>query len=369
MAARHFLVLAPALALVLAACGDDDESTPAATLPPVELDGLAFVSESVEGQDLVDGSSISISFADGNLAANAGCNSLSGGYTIDGDILVVDQLAQTAMACEEALMDQETWFSELLTANPTIALDGDTLTLSGDGTTVTFTGAAAGGSLDGREFLSQSVEGQELVEGSTIRLGFADGSISAHAGCNQMNGAYTLDGDVLHVEALATTEMACEPPLMDQDTWLAEFLSSGPAVTLDGDTLTLTSGDVSIVLVDRIVADPDRPIEGTRWVVDGLVQNEGVSTVPIGVTASLTITDGQAAVEAGCNTGSATLEVGDATLTFGPLALTRMACPDEQMQVEQLVSQVLDGEVEYEIEADVLRLTNGDVGLHLRAEE
>ena len=373
MSARRLALLLPLVALTAAACGDDETSEPEDS-PDVELDGLAFVSESVDGHDLVEGSTISLAFADGSLSANPGCNSLAGGYTIDGDTLQVNELAQTAMACDEALMDQEAWFSEFLASGPTVALDGDTLTLAGDDATITFiagefTTPEEGIELDGREFLSQSVEGHELVEGSTIRLGFADGSVSAQAGCNNIFGGYTLDGDVLVVDTLGTTEMACDPALMEQDTWLVEFLSARPTVALDGDTLTLTGADATITLLDRTVADPDRPIEGTRWVVDGLAQNEGVSTVPIGVTAAMTITAGQAAVEAGCNTGSASVEVGETTLTFGPMALTRMMCGDDAMAVEQLVTQVLDGEVEYEIEADVLRLTNGDVGLHLRAEE
>ena len=39
---------------------------------------------------------------------------------------------------------------------------------------------------------------------------------------------------------MGSTEMACEPPLMAQDQWLSNFLTSGPTYTLDGDTLTLT---------------------------------------------------------------------------------------------------------------------------------
>ena len=36
-----------------------------------------------------------------------------------------------------------------------------------------------------------------------------------------------------------------------------DFLTSGPTYTLDGDTLTLTSGDLVITLVDREIAVPD----------------------------------------------------------------------------------------------------------------
>ena len=151
---------------------------------------------------------------------------------------------------------------------------------------------------------------------------------------------------MLSVPTLAMTEMACDPALMEQDTWISALISSDPTFTVDGDTLTITGSDAQVVtLLDTEVAEPDQPLEGTRWVVDGLLANQGVSTVPIGAEASITINDGTAAVEAGCNTGSAPVTITDTTITFGPLMLTRMACPQPQMDLEQAVVAVLSGEV------------------------
>lgn len=94
--------------------------------------------------------------------------------------------------------------------------------------------------LAGRSFTSTEVRGHDLVEGSTVTLTFTDGRISAQAGCNTLNGSAAWDADALEVpEPLASTMMACEEPLMAQDTWLSSFLTSSPALDLDGDTLTL----------------------------------------------------------------------------------------------------------------------------------
>jgi heat shock protein HslJ len=131
--------------------------------------------------------------------------------------------------------------------------------------------------------------------------------------------------------------------------------------------LTLGHGDVTVTLTDREVADPDRPLDGTRWVVDGIVTGDAVSSVPAGVTAALTISNGQLQVVAGCNTGSASVEATDTTMTIGPLALTKKACASETMAVEQAVTAVLSGQVGYSIEADVLTLTASGAGLMLRA--
>lgn len=222
------------------------------------------------------------------------------------------------------------------------------------------------GGVEGRTFLSTGLEGRPLVAGSTVRLTFQNGGVSANAGCNSMGGPYRIEGDRLIADELATTEMACDPALMEQDRWLADLLG-GATITLDGDTLTMENGTVRLTLVDREVADPDRPLIGTRWLVDGLISGGAVSSVPAGVIAALTFSDGRVEVEAGCNTGGGTATVTDTTIGFGPIGLTKMACAPEAMVVEGAVVAVLSGTVEYTIEAGALTLTAGGIGLMLRA--
>lgn len=221
--------------------------------------------------------------------------------------------------------------------------------------------------LDGRTFLSTAIVGRDLVAGSQVRLVFDGDRLGASAGCNQLGGGYSIADGLLAASQMITTEMACDPALMEQDRWLTELLG-GAGVTLADDTLTLERAGVTLTLVDREVADPDRPLEGTRWVVDGVIANDAVSSVPAGVTASITIHDGRVDVEAGCNTGGGSVEVAEGVLTFGPVALTKMACEPDAMAVEQAVVATLTGPVAYSIEADVLTLDGDGVGLTLRAE-
>src|SRR3990172_738506 len=204
----------------------------------------------------------------------------------------------------------------------------------------------------------RTVEGRTLVQGSTLRLAFSSGQVSVNAGCNSMSGPYRIDGARLVVDELATTEMGCEPPLMDQDRWVADLLD-GATVALDDDTLTLTKGVIHVVLLDREIADPDRPLLGTRWVVDGLISGDAVSSIPAGATAALTFSAGRVDVEAGCNRGGGPVEVTDASLRFGPIGLTKMACAPEVMALERAVTTVLAGAVGYTIEAATLTLDAG----------
>jgi heat shock protein HslJ len=182
-----------------------------------------------------------------------------------------------------------------------------------------------------------------------------------------MSGPYRIDGNHLIAGSLATTEMGCDEPLMAQDTWLADLLE-GSTIDLDGETLLLAKGSVRLTLEDREIVDPDRPLLGTRWVVDGLISGDAVSSVPLGVSAALTFSDGRVAVEAGCNGGDGSVEVTDTTLDFGPIVRTTKGCGPDAMAVEQAVMAVLSGQVGYAIEAGTLTLDAGGAGLMLRAE-
>ncbi len=223
--------------------------------------------------------------------------------------------------------------------------------------------------LDGRTFVSTDVTGYELVEGSGINMTFLADSMSVNAGCNGMNGGFQIDEDVLTAGPFASTEMACDEALMDQDTWLSGFLMDLPTISLVGETLTLVGGDTTITL------DELQPSEllDTTWMVTGTVANQGVSSVPTDSTASITIApDGTVAIDTGCNTGSGSVEVTDTSLVFGPIATTRRACVDELNALEASVLTVLQGEVTYEIDGDSLSLRSGEgddeIGLELTAQ-
>lgn len=214
-----------------------------------------------------------------------------------------------------------------------------------------------------RSFEATEVVGHELVADSTIELAFMADSVAARAGCNSMNGGYKIVDGALKVAAMASTMMACSDELMEQDTWLSEFLSSEPSIALEGDVLTLTGVDASLTLSAVQPAE----LEDTTWTVTGVVANEAVSSIPMDAEASITITDGQAAIRTGCNNGSTGVEITETTITFGPIATTKMACEPELTELEASVLAALDGEVTYEIAGDNLSLRNGDIGLELTA--
>ena len=58
------------------------------------------------------------------------------------------------------------------------------------------------------------------------------------------------------------TEMACAEPLMQQDTWFADILTSEPTLQQDDTTLTLTSDGTVVVFTDEEVVVPDASLTG-----------------------------------------------------------------------------------------------------------
>lgn len=222
-------------------------------------------------------------------------------------------------------------------------------------------------SLDGRSFTGDDVTGHDLVEGTTITLGFDGDRLSAGAGCNTTSAGYRLDGDRLVIEGPGmSTLIGCPPELEAQDQWLNGFLADGPTLALDGDDLTLTSddGDTSMTLSDG--GRDAAPLVGTTWTLSSVIEGETASSVPAGVEPpTMRIgEDGMAELFLGCNrgggaAGTTTTEAGE-VLTFGPIRSTRMACGEPASSVEATVLGVLESDPTYMITGDRMVLTAAD---------
>lgn len=104
-----------------------------------------------------------------------------------------------------------------------------------------------GGAFQATSLISNGAA-QPIVAGSTINVTFAASDVNVNATCNTMSGPATYTSTQIVVEQMASTRMACDPPLMTQDEWLAAFFANDPAWVLDGSTLTLTAGQDSMTL-------------------------------------------------------------------------------------------------------------------------
>jgi len=235
--------------------------------------------------------------------------------------------------------------------------------------------AGTAADLAGKTLVAKEVTGSyAIVPGSTISLTFQNGSLAARAGCNNMFGQYTVSGNVLNAPQLASTMMACDEALMNQDTWLAAFLASSPTWTYSGGTLTLTNGTDTIALTEAPTGAA--VLEDTGWKLVGLISQSGstVSAIDPTVTAWLRFADGQVLVNAACNSGSGTAKITDTTITFGPIAMTMRACVGPTQDVEQAMNAVLQGTTTYTVKDDpsgallTIMAADGKTGLQLTAD-
>lgn len=116
------------LCLGLLACGDDE--------PGIELDERRFTLQS--GYQVVEGTTPRLTFDEGMVDYFGGCNGKGGAFAITGGKLVVKELTSDLIACQDALEAQDAFFASFLTSNPTFALDGTMLTLTGSAATLVF---------------------------------------------------------------------------------------------------------------------------------------------------------------------------------------------------------------------------------------
>lgn len=243
------LVLAGAL---LAGCDDSapDVATTTgatATSPRAEdLAGRTFAATDVQGRTLVPGSELTIEFDAKRLHANAGCNGLAGAWSIeDGRLRTDGDLAQTQMACEEPLMRQDEWLAAFLASGPRIALDGETLTLAGDGATIRMRERAPTGprpiagtrwrltTIGERGGTASSVPAG--VEAPTLLIG-QDGDVELFAGCNRGGGhAQVREDGFVVFGPLALTRKACERDAAQVEAAVLAVLDGEVAAGFDGD--------------------------------------------------------------------------------------------------------------------------------------
>lgn len=79
-----------------------------------------------------------------------------------------------------------------------------------------------------------------------VTISFTVDSVSVDTPCNDMGATVEYAPTTLTVGPVASTKMACEPGLMEQDQLIAGVLSGNPTWSVADGILTLTSGPTAI---------------------------------------------------------------------------------------------------------------------------
>ncbi|MFG3282604.1 META domain-containing protein [Streptomyces sp. NPDC048111] len=110
---------------------------------------------------------------------------------------------------------------------------------------------------------------------------------------------------------------------------------------------------------------PQVPLTGREWTGTTLYDGDLRSPLPDAPPGRVRLTftaDGQVEGTTGCNTvhGPATVSLPGRSITFGPLASTRVLCDEPRMRIERRVLAALHGKVGYDIARRTLTLSRAN---------
>lgn len=108
------------------------------------------------------------------------------------------------------------------------------------------------GRLDG-SWQVEDIDNRGVIDNAMVRIDFgADGRVSGRGGCNTFGGAYAYADGVATLSALAATEIACAPALMDMEAKFFSRLQGELAASVTEDGALILSDDEGRILMRRM---------------------------------------------------------------------------------------------------------------------
>jgi heat shock protein HslJ len=344
------------------------------------LDGTQWLLISLNGNNLLDGSRISLNFVDGFVNGFAGCNkyrSLIIGtdedqfkYTATEDeTLVIPKFMITEKDCPESegVMQQERAYVEALRNGSAYRMIDDRLEIqNASGETILVFVSKEGfqadpGDLVDTEWVLTLLNGERLVEGTNITLNFSDDQARGFAGCNAYGGPYTAAGrGTLTILEIAVTAQGCLEPegvLQQEDAYIAALTGADAYRVLD-DRLEIedASGETTLVFArkEQFPMDPG-DLVGTRW---QLVAWDGGSPIEGATITLVFLNDSQIEGHAGCRDYVASYEASGDDIRFPYLGMTGSvdSCSEALMLQESDYTTELELVTNYRLGAGQLEL-------------
>ena len=327
--AAMLLTLMPATALV-AQDAPEDITGVDWQLTAIAIDGVLA--------DVPAGVTPTLRLDDGIASGSSGCNQFSGGYELDGQALTIGTVTSTLMLCEDPLGAVEGPYMEALPRVAAYTLDSDGVMrlIDGEGEVILEYAASASGSASPIEgvtwILSQQATDGELADlpaDILVSMRLEGGAAGGSGGCNSWFASYTIEGDTIAFTEIGSTLIACDEPANTVERTFFANLEATATFAVDGTALTIAGPDGATILAFE--ADEPGSVVGS-WVATGVDIAGGV--VSSETTSEITATfaeGGTLSGNDGCNSYDATYEVDGPTIAIGPLATTRMACPDDDL--------------------------------------
>ena len=253
---RSATIVLLALALALAACAEEEVlvNPPAAdSLPGTRWVVTGFTVDGTGGV-LPAGVRLTLDFNDaGGVGGTAGCNSYFGTVAFTAGGIAITGIGSTEMACDAAVMEREARFLAVLGRVGAFVLEDGHLSLTGDGGAVSIDLVPFVPEAD-RPLAGTTWRLTTLIDGDAASSIFAGteptlvvddlaGRISGSTGCNQFGGPATFREQTVEIGDLVSTQMACDPAVMDQEAFVFEVLGGAATWEIEGTTLRITAAD------------------------------------------------------------------------------------------------------------------------------
>lgn len=188
---------------------------------------------------------------------------------------------------------------------------------------------------------------------ATLRIDGAQAG--GQGGCNSWFADVKVNGDAIVFGPIGSTMMACEEPAMSiEGQWLG-YLPSIATWAIEGGQLTLSDANGAELLMFGMEGAA-AALEGTDWRADTLLIDGALVPIPAEIDVTLRLDGGQADGIAACNHFGGGYSLTGDTLTFGPMAVTEMACEEPRMSLEKAFLDALAATVAYRLDGGQLRL-------------
>ena len=166
---------------------------------------------------------------------------------------------------------------------------------------------------------------------------FKSGRVFGFGGCNEYDAVYRAGGRTLIISMPRTTFRACEEPVSAFDAAYLALLNQSRFYNVAPRSLTIRGSDGAVLLV--FDAAPANPLLGA-WLVDSYSNGTGGVRAPVpGSAPTAVFRLIQVSGDTGCNNFSGPYTTNGNVAAIGPLATTRLACPEDlTLQETQLLA-------------------------------
>jgi heat shock protein HslJ len=196
--------------------------------------------------------------ADNSLIGFSGCNAYSHQWNTDGFAISVTIGSQTRYACGDEIMLQEAAYQAAFGMAGVYKVLGDAMEFRNSAGDLIMTFVRLENlPLAGPNWIVQSINNLQdalmsPIRGTDLNLNLDEaGNASGSSGCNTFSGSYEATDTTLTFGPLASTMMACEDDIMNQEAAYLNALQSTALFEVQGNFLLLKDASERVLVVLR----------------------------------------------------------------------------------------------------------------------